>query len=74
MGFSCIKTLTMTSDNAIDQFSLKMFKYIIYIIYTKNTTLVHTEKLSLLGKEKYLSFIKQVLFEVIIYILILNYL
>ena len=64
----------MTSDNATDQFSLKMFKCIIYIIYTKNTMLVQTEKLSLLSKEKYLSFIKQVLFEVIIYILILNYL
>ena len=27
--------------------------YNIYIIDTKNTTLVHTEKLSLFGKEKY---------------------
>ena len=57
MVFSCIKTLTMTSDNVTDQFSPKMFKCIIpgiYIIYTKNTTLVHTEKLSLFGKEKYI--------------------
>ena len=30
-GFHAIKTLTMTSDNVTDQFSLKLFKCIIYI-------------------------------------------
>ena len=30
-GFHAIKTLTMNSDNVADQFSLKLFKCIIYI-------------------------------------------